>query len=1194
MSSRWLKRSLVVAGVILLLMLLSMLIVPWQVKKQGQAWIAENTKRTLTLEKVFFNPFTLTLELSGAKLTEPNSSQPFVSFSKLVVSASIRSLPELALILDHVELDDPYVNIELLAPGQFNFADFLQSTGDTAETTPQSPPSTFHFSLNNIRVKNGAVDFSDLASANHSHHQIRQLLLTVPSIGNIPYMMDDFVQPELSLLLNGSELAVNGRMKPFHNSLETNLFFTIHAVDLPFYASHLPVTLPLEVAQGTLDFQLDLAYRISRSEEPKLMLGGEFAVSDLDLREPDGKPLFSLGTLLVSLGWADVFKQDFNLSSIELYEPQLSISRNPAGQWNLVELFSPSADSAAPGAEPPPKTSEPSKLPLVLIENTRIHEGQIHFRDESVATPVNENLRHLNLTLDNLSTHPEELADLNLSLLTDRELSLSVAGTLGIAPLSAQLDLIANGLPLQPYYPYLQPVLTEAIQGRANFAGQLRYTADGNVQLLQTQLTLRDLLIPFGGEDRFSLAEFHMNGSSFDLNRRQVNLGAIGLDKGRIKATRLADGTLTPLRILRAPEHAEPAPPPAAAQETPAASPWTVQLDSLDLAHFNIEFQDQALDRKPTLNLTELHFHSENIHYPEAQKSPFQLATKVGNRGHISVGGSAVHTPLQVKANSRIQGLALADFNNFIPAGLNLRLTSGQLNSNLALTLTQQNEELLGNFAGNLNVTGFSLRDPLSDGKLLTWDTLNLAGIDGTLAPFALHIKDVALSNYLANIEITPDGQVNLTSVTAESPAGAPAAADQPPKPQPSNSSAATSAGPVPDIRIDALTLQGGTVSFTDRHLPSTFATTMYQLGGRVSGMSSDQQMQADVDLRGQLENHSPLTVSGKINPLSKNLFADLTIRFEDIDLSPLTPYSGTYLGYAIAKGKLYLDLNYHIEHQQISADNRVMIDQFTFGDTVQSKQATSLPVALAISLLKDRNDEIHLNIPISGNLNDPDFSLFGTVFTVLRNLLVKAATSPFSLLASMLGGNEDFSSIEFPLGTAIITEEQNRKLQELADVLINRPGLILEVSGFADKDKDPEAYRKNHLKQLLLDLKWRQLTEQGTPAIPRDELQISPEEYPELLKTVYQEADFPRPRNIVGMLKDLPPEEMEKLLLANIRADNEELAALARHRALAVQDALIKLDEALKPRIFLKEADIFQSPKSGPASRVEFGISTK
>ena len=1194
MSSRWLKRSLVVAGVILLLMLLSMLIVPWQVKKQGQAWIAENTNRTLSLEKVFFNPFTLTLELSGVKLTEPNSTQPFVSFSKLVASASIRSLPELALILDRVELDNPYVNIELLAPGQFNFADFLQSTGGTAETTPQTATSTFHFSLNNIMIKNGAVDFSDLASANQSHHQIRQLLLTVPSIGNIPYMMGDFVQPELSLLLNGSELAVNGRLKPFHNSLETNLFFTIHAVDLSFYASHLPVTLPLEVTQGTLDFQLDLAYRISRSEEPKLMLGGEFAISDLDLREPNGKPLFNLGTLLVSLGWADVFKQDYNLSSIELYDPQLSISRKSDGQWNLAELFSPPQGSATPSAETPPKAAEASKLPLVLIEDTKIHEGQIHFRDESVATPVSEELRHLNLTLDNLSTHPEELADLNLSLLTDRELSLSVAGTLGIVPLSAQLDLIANGLPLQPYYPYLQPVLTEAIQGRANFAGQLRYTADGNVQLLQTQLTLRDLLIPFGGEDHFSLAEFHMNGGSFDLHQQQINLAAVGLDRGSIKATRLANGTLTPLRILRTPEHTEPAAQPAAAQETPPAAAWTVQLDSIDLNHFNIEYQDQVLDRQPTLNLAELHFHSENIHFPEALKSPFQLATKVGSKGHIAVEGSAVHTPLQVKANSRIQGLALADFNKFIPADLNLRLTSGQLNSNLALTLTQQNEQLRGNFAGKLNVTGFSLRDPLSDGKMLTWDTLNLAGIDGTLAPFALHIKDVALSNYLANIEIAPDGQVNLTSVTAQSPAVDPAAADQPPKPQPPDSTAEASAGPMPDIRIDALTLQGGTVSFTDRHLPSTFATTMYQLGGRVSGMSSDQQMQADVDLRGQLENHSPLTVSGKINPLSKDLFADLTIRFENIDLSPLTPYSGTYLGYAIAKGKLYLDLNYHIEHQQISAANRVMIDQFTFGDTVQSQQATSLPVALAISLLKDRNDEIHLNIPISGNLNDPDFSLFGTIFTVLRNLLVKAATSPFSLLASMLGGDEDFSSIEFPAGTAVLTEEQNRKLEELAKVLTNRPGLILEVSGFADKDKDPEAYRENRLNQLLLDVKWRQLTEQGTPTIPRDELQISPEEYPQLLKTVYQEADFPRPRNIVGMLKDLPPEEMKKLLLANIRAGNEELAELARRRALAVQDALIKLAEPLKPRIFLKETDIFKTPKSGPASRVEFGISSK
>ncbi len=253
-----------------------------------------------------------------------------------------------------------------------------------------------------------------------------------------------------------------------------------------------------------------------------------------------------------------------------------------------------------------------------------------------------------------------------------------------------------------------------------------------------------------------------------------------------------------------------------------------------------------------------------------------------------------------------------------------------------------------------------------------------------------------------------------------------------------------------PDIRIDALTLQGGTVSFVDRSMDRIFSATMYELGGRVTGMASDEQMRADIDLRGQLENHSPLTISGQINPLSRDLFADLTISFKDIDLTPMTPYSGTYIGYMIDKGKLYLDLTYRIEKRKIDAANKIMIDQFTLGDTVESDKAVSLPISLAIALLKDNNDEIHLDVPVHGDLDDPNFSVTGVIFTVIKNLLVKAATSPFSLLSSVLGGgDEDFSSIHFTSGSATVDAQQQAKLASLADMLAKRPSLILEISGF-------------------------------------------------------------------------------------------------------------------------------------------------
>jgi hypothetical protein len=564
------------------------------------------------------------------------------------------------------------------------------------------------------------------------------------------------------------------------------------------------------------------------------------------------------------------------------------------------------------------------------------------------------------------------------------------------------------------------------------------------------------------------------------------------------------------------------------------------------------------------------------------------LSGQLGARGTFAVRGSLAHSPLRLRVDTQLKSLPLSAFSDFLPPAAGLRLQDGQLHTKLEVRLEQTPARLSGSFAGALNISRFDLRDSSSDEPLLTWGSLGLDDIRGSLSPLTLQVKNVALDNYLAQIQVDPAGRLNLDRFTGEpeenSAASVPVVA----------ASAADTQSPRAAIRIDRLSLQGGTLAFTDRHLPQLFSTTMYDLGGRVSGLSSQPDMQADVDLRGRLENHAPLSISGKINPLSENLFADLKIAFTDIDLQPMTPYSGTYLGYAIERGKLNLNLNYHIEQQQVRAENHIMFDQLTLGDSVQSEKATSLPVGLAISLLRDRQGEIHLNVPVSGDLADPSFSVAGTIFTILKNLLVKAATSPFSLLAGLLGEGQDFSSVSFPPGLAQLEEPEQQKIAKLAAMLEQRPALTLGISAFVDRERDPEAYRREQLNQRIQQQR-RQELEKQNPAPPVPDLPaIDPAEYDQLLTEVYRQADFPRPRNFVGMLKELPPAEMEKLLLANIIVGDEQLAQLGKQRAFTVRQLLLEQSEKIAAQIFLVKTDIYQPPATGSASRAEFTIKSK
>ncbi len=1171
---RWKKYSLITTAVVLGLMLLSMLIVPWQVKKQGSHWFAENTTRTLNIEKVFFNPFTLSVEIEGLKLSEQSSEQPFVTFKRLMLSGSISSLFDLAVILDRVEMDDPFVNIELLGKQEFNFSDFTRLGDDKPTAAPEEPGEPLHFSFNNILLKGGEINFTDQTSAKKSQHQISELSLDIPFIGNIPYLTDEYVEPQLRMLLNGSEIRANGQLKPFHDSLQTSMTLLLDEVDLAFYAFHSPIPLPVDVKSGILDTQIDLAYRVSSTDKPKLLLGGDLALSDIDIRELDGRELFSMPTLILDLDSADLMQLDINLASVDIYEPQLYLNRDQRGVWNFDRIQPKQTSEQLLEAT---EEQQAANLPLLKIEQLQLIDGKIHYHDDSVLGGFQEEVQAINLTLSELSTLQDAKTALLFKLQTERALTTELSGEFGINPLTASLNLTVNDIPLKPYYPYLEPFLTTAVDGTLNLASGINYTADANLQLQQAQLSLHNLLLPFTQEDRFTLEDLNLDGGSFDLQQQQLSFEGIKLRNGKLTATRLADGSLSPFKLLKEQKTSE-APAPANTEEEPPA--WQVSVDKLALEQFDLRLTDASLTKNPQLKIDNLMLEVADLAYPESAQSPFSFSANLGRKGILGATGKFAHTPFRLQTKTKITALPLADFNDFLPENVNVSLKDGKLYTSLTVKLEETPETLTGSFAGRVNVSSFNLRDPLNDGELLTWENLGLEGIKGEIAPFSLQIKEVALSQYLANILIDQSGKVNLTSVTAEELETSENEVKQAPEVMEAQTETP------PDIRIDALTLQGGTVSFTDRHLPNTFTTTMHELGGRITDMSSAEEMLADVDLRGQLENHSPLSISGKLNPLSKDLFSDLTVRFENIDLAPMTPYSGIYLGQAIAKGKLYLDLNYHIEHQQIDAQNKIMIDQFTFGESIESDQATSLPVGLAIALLKDSNGEIHLDVPISGNLNDPSFSIAGTVFTILKNLLVKAATSPFSLLASMLGGGgEDFSQISFAPGLAALTAENQELLNKLAQMLNDRPALKLEISAFVDPEEDPEGYRQEQLR-LLVDSEWQKRTK------PVAEQKISPEEYLDNLWRVYKRAKFPKPRNAIGMQKKLPSIELEKLLLSNMRVGNEELNSLAKARASTIQENLVLQNPDLKPRIFLKNTVITTPPeKNKKPARVEFGI---
>jgi hypothetical protein len=256
----------------------------------------------------------------------------------------------------------------------------------------------------------------------------------------------------------------------------------------------------------------------------------------------------------------------------------------------------------------------------------------------------------------------------------------------------------------------------------------------------------------------------------------------------------------------------------------------------------------------------------------------------------------------------------------------------------------------------------------------------------------------------------------------------------------------------------------------------------------------------------------------------------------------------------------------------------------------VESPDATQLPVNLAIALLKNNRGEIDLNLPISGSLDDPEFSIGGLVIKVIVNLFVKAVTSPFALLGSMFGGGEELSNIEFGPGRATFDEAAAKRLESLAKALNDRDSLKLEITGRADPETDKEGIKRVAIERAVKAEKLKEQLNKGGEGAAVDTIEVAAAEYPVYLQRAYKEAKFPKPRNLIGMQKELPVEEMEKLMLTNLPATGDDVQQLALRRAENVQSWLINEGKVPPERIFLVEPKT-EAGEKGKGSRVDFSL---
>ncbi|HEU4777551.1 MAG TPA: DUF748 domain-containing protein, partial [Telluria sp.] len=664
-----------------------------------------------------------------------------------------------------------------------------------------------------------------------------------------------------------------------------------------------------------------------------------------------------------------------------------------------------------------------------------------------------------------------------------------------------------------------------------------------------------------------------------DTGKKTVTVDAIASDSAHLA---LARNKTTPL----------PASPAAAGE-----APFAVSIAKIALQGWSLDVDDRSGAEPLAMSFQPLSLTLQAVSTAPGAHMQVELASGAGKSGKLAAHGTLGLAPLHAELALELDKVSLLPLQPYATESVNLRLTQALLSAKGKLKLDQSAKGVLrGGYQGNANVDRLATIDKASSSDFVSWKSLALNGMDVAIEPFAMSIDKVTLADFFARVIIDPNGRINLQDIRRTEASGERSltdagerAAAAPAQPVPA---AAPQAQPLPPIRINSLVLSGGRVRFTDNFIRPNYSASLQELGGTVTGLSSAPDANAKVALRGVV-NSAPLSISGLINPLKRDLFLDVKAEVRGIELATLSAYSDKYVGYGIDKGKLSFDVAYQLDQRQLKSENRLILDQLTFGKESSNPDVKKLPVRLAVALLSDRNGIIDISVPVGGTLDDPQFSIGGIILKIIGNAIVKTVTSPFALLASAFGGGDELSTLDFDAGRAAITTGGEGKLGALAKALNERPGLKLDIVGHADPARDLDALKQVALEREVRAIKTRDLQEAGTD-LPQGGVVVGKDEYPALLARAFKAETFKKPRNAIGLQKALPQAEMEQMMIANVQIGSDDLQALARRRSQAAKDWLMKTGQVPDDRIYIVAAHDGDADEKGgkaPTARVDFAL---
>lgn len=941
----------------------------------------------------------------------------------------------------------------------------------------------------------------------------------------------------------------------------------------------------------------------------------QVVIKDFYLTGANGTKLVGFSRLFVDFESSSIWHRAYTFSHIDLASPFANAVIFKDGSLNLAQL------SPKPTEKPQPTQSNAQSIPALRIGSFTVTQGFLSFDDRRHPSDFTTRLEPINFELQKFTTGVDggRFTFTGASKLGER---IEWHGHLSVQPIESDGEFQVVALQAHTIWEYLEDRLNFIVKSgkidlNATYKFSLHEDVDFKAEVSKVALTDFAVRPKDSDSDWVTVPELILSGTTVDLKLRQAHSDSLSLTGVKLVTWLEPDGSFN-LSKLTAPPNAPstdtapaamPLPTPPAVTAAPgapgsAADPeWHYDLREFALRGASISAEDRRTRPAAKLLVAPLSVKAQGVSLDLAKPVTVSLDTKINGTGSLSATGVLTAQPLTANLNLKLADVELAASQPYIAQYTSMTLLAGTLSGDASLHYgPKQPASLVG---ANISIAKLHTIDNALHDDFINWDRLDIQGLKFQHDPDRLDIEQIIARKLYARVILEPDESINVKRVLAgpgatvvapsgtKSPPVAVTAAPAPAPPLPRK--AAASEAPAMPMSIKKIVLQSSQLNFADLTVMPNFATGIQNLQGTVLGLSSKDTSRAKIDLHGSVDAFAPVSITGEANVLSATLHTDLTMSFRNIELSTFNPYSGKFAGYNISKGKLTTELHYKVDGRKLDAQHHIVVEQLEFGAKTESKDAVSLPVKLAVALLKDRQGVIDLNLPVEGSLDDPQFKLAPIIWKVLVHILEKAVTAPFALLGSLFGSGPELQFVDFQPGAADLDPVATEKAQSLVKALNARPQLKLEIPIAVVNELDrPSLIESKFQAQIHAD---QGAARKKSAAASAAFEQLDSEAQLDLLTQLYgkelgTEAKFP---DAIAAIKTKPEVTAAKIdflkreLHRHLSVSDSELTALGQQRAMNLQQALLSGTSIDPERVFLVAND--KAKNENGRVRLEFSL---